>query len=64
MVSDIVEVVPTIGAMESGTDGMVFPPQEAAAAKEMLGVRAHAEAAKALRGPITSALLRNMKRPA
>ncbi len=64
MVSDIVEVVPTVGAMESGTDGMVFPPQEAAAAKEMLGVRAHAEAAKALRGPITSALLRNMKRPA
>ena len=63
-VRDIVEVVPLPTATRGITEGMIFPAHEAGAAAEMLGVRAHAEAAKALCAPIASALLRHIKRPA
>ena len=52
-VSDIIEV----SAAPGDTAGMCFPPLEALAAREMLGVEAHKAAAKALREPIQRALL-------
>ena len=47
-VSDIIEVV----AKRGETCGMVFPPLEALAAQDMLGIDAHKAAAKALRAPL------------
>lgn len=47
-VTKLVEVVASKEAMADGTDGMSFSQLEAVAAKEMLGPRAHTEAAMAL----------------
>ncbi|AKS44802.1 hypothetical protein SAMN05444287_2284 [Octadecabacter temperatus] len=47
-VSDIIEVIAKRGELR----GMVFPPLEALAAQDMLGVEAHEAAAKALRAPL------------
>ncbi|SMX39759.1 DUF6473 family protein [Octadecabacter ascidiaceicola] len=51
-VSDLIEVV----AKRGDTTGMQFPPLEALAAQDMLGLDAHKAAAKALRTPLLYAL--------
>lgn len=47
-VGDVIEVV----AKRGDTKGMMFPPLEALAAQDMLGVDAHKAAAKSLRAPL------------
>lgn len=51
-VTEIVEVVPSDRALKEGTDRMVFTALETPAAKELLGVTAHEEAAVALAEPL------------
>jgi len=51
-VADIIEVV----AQRGDVMGMHFAPLEALAAQDMLGVKAHKAAAKALRGPLLQGL--------
>lgn len=51
-VADIIEVVGERGT----TDGMQFAPLDTLAAEEMLGIKAHEAAAKALRAPLIHAL--------
>jgi len=51
-VADIIEVV----VDRSDTEGMQFAPLDALVAKDMLGVKAHGLAAKALRGPLMQCL--------
>ncbi|MFT6675822.1 MAG: hypothetical protein ACJAVM_002015 [Sulfitobacter sp.] len=46
--TEVVEVVSSIQARRTGTDGMIFGEMEAMAADEMLGHQAHIEAADAL----------------
>jgi len=48
MVKDVVVANPTERAVSQGSRGMFFPPSQAKAASEMLGVDCHAEAAAAL----------------
>ncbi|MFV2035830.1 MAG: DUF6473 family protein, partial [Halocynthiibacter sp.] len=55
-VQEIVEVVPDATLKPEGTEGMVFSPLEEPAAKELLGLSAHRDAAEALAGPLTRLL--------
>ncbi len=48
LVSKVIEVVTSDKAISAGTKGMVFSQLEALAAAEMMGTRAHADAATAL----------------
>lgn len=48
LVQSVVLVQPSARAMQEGTRGMVFPEPQLPAAKALLGVRAHEEAADAL----------------
>ncbi len=48
LVTKVVECVPSADARETGVEGMIFAPAEAAAAAEMPGVAFHAEVADAL----------------
>lgn len=48
MVKDVVVANPSEGALAQGTKGMYFPPMQAKAASEMLGVASHTEAAAKL----------------
>jgi len=56
LVKDIVEVVPSASAVAEGTDGMVYSPLEEPAAKELLSLGAHREAAEALARPMKKLL--------
>ncbi len=52
VVTEVIEVVPSTAALSSGTNGMIYPPMEEPAAREMLPLTAHAELAKALVEPL------------
>ena len=56
LVRDVVQAVPSDIAKQQGTKGMYFPPMQAKAASEMLGVACHSEASKALM-PLIKTLL-------
>jgi len=56
LVRSVVVVQPTARAMAAGTDGMIFSERQAEAASALMGVAAHAEAAEAVAGALTSAL--------
>ena len=57
LVLDVVEAVPSAIAIQQGTRGMYFPPMQARAAAEMLGVGCHQETSalltQCLRGHLT-----------
>lgn len=56
-VLDVITVQPTAAAAAEGTDGMLFPPMQARAAADMLGVTAHREAANAMAPSLREVLL-------
>ncbi|MEO1177218.1 MAG: DUF6473 family protein, partial [Pseudomonadota bacterium] len=52
LVTDYVEVIPTLSARNTGTDGMIYADMERPAAAQMMGPAAHIEAAQKLRGAV------------
>ncbi|WP_456388296.1 DUF6473 family protein [Profundibacter sp.] len=52
-VTEVVEVVPSAGALAQGTKGMIFPSMEEPAAHELMGPAAHEEVAQALLEPLS-----------
>lgn len=52
-VTEVVEVVPSAGALAQGTKGMIFPSMEEPAAHELMGAAAHEEVAQALLEPLS-----------
>lgn len=56
-VTSIVELRPSQRILDQGTAGMVFGPDQAAAAAELMGVGAHQQAAEALSTPLRQALV-------
>jgi len=49
LVMEVVVVTPSAAAIADGVSGMIFPPIHTRAAQDMLGVRAHQEAAEVLK---------------
>ena len=56
LVMDVVIARPSSTALAQGRKGMIFPPMQAKAAADMLGLDAHAEAAAVLAPRLKAAL--------